>query len=99
VGVELIANEDPLSFMVEIDGLFKVFSEIHFGTGVADGGGESLSGRNLEIGDKCLRAMANLFKFASLLKSGFSGLGWMQSFESLDTGHLIGAHDMASLFV
>lgn len=99
VGVELIANKDPLSFRVKADGLFDVFNEVRFGTGVADGRTKNLSCRYLEVGDECLRPMSNVFKFPSLLKTGFSGLGWMESLESLDTGHLIGAHDMVSLFV
>ena len=99
MGVELIANEDPLSFRVKADGLLDVFNEIDFGTGVADGGNENLSRRYLEIGDECLRPMSNIFKFPSFFKSRFSGLGWMKSFESLDAGHLVCTHDMASLFV
>ena len=99
VGVELIANKDPVSFRVKADGLFDVFNEVHFGTGVADGRTKNLSCRYLEVGDECLRPMSNVFKFPSFLKTGFSRLGWMESLESLDTGHLIGTHDMVSLFV
>lgn len=99
VGVELIADKDPLSLRVKADGLFDVFNEVHFSTGVADGRSKNLSGRYLKVGDECLRPMSNILKFPSLLKTGFSRLGRMESFESLDTGHLIGTHHMASLFV
>ena len=76
------------------NGPLNVAHKIFFGPGRAHRRGEDLAGGHRKIGDQGLRPMSNVLKFHALDQTWLHWPGRMRPFMSLDTGLLIGAHDM-----
>ena len=94
VGIELIGDKDPAGFWIGLDRLGNVRGEVRFGARGSDAGSHHLTGGHVEIGDQTQGAMAFIFEFLSLDVTGQHGQRWVEAFEGLDAGHLIGAGHM-----
>lgn len=71
-----------------------MLDKIRFGAGVADRRGDDPAGRDLDVGDQCLGAVAKVFELLSFRLAGLHGTGGMKPFQRLDAGFLVGADDM-----
>lgn len=92
--VELVGNEDPARLRIRLDGLFDVSDEVGFGAGGSNAGSHDLAGGHIQIGNQTHRAMPFIFKFLSLDVTRLHGQRRVETFQSLDASHLIGARHM-----
>ena len=94
MGVELISDEDPGGMRIGLDSLDNVRGEVGFGARGSDAGSHHLTGGHIQVGDQTQGAMAFIFEFLSLDVTGQHRQRWVEAFEGLDAGHLIGAVHM-----
>jgi hypothetical protein len=92
--VELIGNEDPARMRIGLNGLYDVSGKVGFRAGGSNTGSHNLASGYIQIGDQTQRAMPFIFEFLALDVTRLHGQGRMETFESLDAGHLIGACHM-----
>lgn len=97
--VQAIDNENPFRGWVTPNGTLNMAHKILFSPGRPHGRRQDLPGRDLKIGDQCLRAMPNIFKFDAFHQAWLHRTCGMRAFIGLDAGLLIGAHDMHTLLV
>ena len=94
MGVELISDKDPGGLWIGLDSLDNVRGEVGLGARGTDAGSNHLTGGHIQVGDQTQGAMAFIFEFLSLDVTGQHGQRWVEAFEGLDAGHLIGAGHM-----
>jgi hypothetical protein len=94
MGVELVGNEDPGGMWIGLDRLDNVRGEVGFGARGSQAGSHHLTGGHIQVGDQTQGAMAFIFEFLPLDVTGQHGQRWVEAFEGLDAGHLIGAVHM-----
>ena len=99
VGVELIADEDPLGLRIGVHGGGDVGDEVRFGAGVADGGGDDAPGGDLEVGDQRLGAVTFILEFDRLGMARAHRLGRVNRLQGLHPGFLIRGDDMHPLLM
>jgi len=73
--------------------------EVFFGALRADGGREYLPGGHFEVGDETLGAMAFIVELAPFDLTGTGRDRDLESFQGLNTRHLIGAHQVDALLM
>lgn len=97
MSVELIGDEDPGRLRVRLNGLSDMSGEVGFGAGGSQAGHDDAPGGHLQIGNQTQRAMPLVFEFLVLDLAGQQRQAGMQPLQSLNAGHLIGAHHMRAL--
>jgi len=95
MGIELISDNDPVFFGMGRDRLLNVSRKILLSSRRADGRTDDPSGSHIEVGDKALRSIADVFKLRPLLQSRFHGTDGVSALQCLDSGLLIGAYGMS----
>lgn len=88
VGVEIVANDAPLSVWRSFQKAVEKGGEICFGTAIADCF-THFAGDDIEGGNQGLGAVAPVFKFLSLDLPGPHWQRRRQPFQRLDTGHFV----------
>ena len=97
--VQAIDNETPCRGGVTPNGTLNMAHKILCSPGRPHGRRQDLPGRDLKIGDQCLRAVPNIFKFDAFHQAWRHRTCGMRAFIGLHAGLLIGAHDMHTLVV
>ena len=97
--VQAINNENPFRGWVTPNGTLNMAHKILFSPGRPHGRRQDVPGRDLKIGDQCLRAMPNLVTFDAFHQAWLQRTCGMRAFIGLNAGLLIGAHDMHTLVV
>ncbi len=92
--VELISDKDPGSVRIGLEGLGDVSGKVGFGARGSNAGSHDVSGRDIQVGDQTLRAMAAIFKFLSLDVTRLHGQRGVEAFKCLDASHLSGTCHM-----
>ena len=87
-------DEDPGSVRIGLEGLDDVSGKVGFGARGSNAGSHNLSSGHVQVGDETLRTVSVIFKFLSLDVTRLHRQRGVQTFESLDAGHLIRARYM-----
>lgn len=87
-------DEHPFPFGIGFDRGTNVGYKILLRASVAHRGTENLSRGYLEVGDQRLGSVPNVFKFLRFRLARCHRMGGMKSFQGLDAGFLIGAHQV-----
>jgi len=96
MSIELIGDKDPAGVRIGLDSLGDVSGKVGFGARGSNAGSDDLSSGHIQIGDQTLGAVSVVFKFLSLDVTRLHGQRWVETFEGLDAGHLIGTGHMGT---
>lgn len=94
VGIELIDDEDPFRLGIGGHGGPDMLDAIVLGAGISDRGIDDPVRGHLEVGDQCLRAVADVFELLGFRLAGCHRPGGVEAFQRLDAGFLVGADQM-----
>ena len=96
VGIELIGHEYPRRVRIGIKGGCDVGGEICFGSRRADRRADDFAGNDIEVRNQTQGPMSAIFELDTLDQARSSRLAFMQTFERLNAGFLIDAHDVCA---
>lgn len=99
MGVELVTQDDEMSFWIGLEKAFDMLGKVHFCSGIGNGRAHELTGSQVKIRSEDLGSMPEVVELPTLDMACLHRQGLAIALECLDTWFLIDTDHMRALIV